>query len=319
MHRYILLLTWCLMAVNAKSQSALVAGDIAFIGINSDGSEDHFSFVLLRDFESGTEIKFTDNGWTSAGSFNSEYPESHITWTANSDLMAGSIEYVTTYNGNQLATSTLGTITGEKMTISVAGDQVLAYQGNKSDPVFIAALSFNYNNATMGEEFDGESTSNSTTALPDGLTLGSNAIHTFHQDQLIEMDNGMYNCVQTDGDKESLLAAICDVNNWQVDNDEAFDLVNCTFNVSVPTGIEFKDGKARNEKITLGSNVITIRFSSDEKCQVELYNARGVLVRNYSKIDGEFQAEISTAQLSKGLYLLYFVYNDERVVKKIIL
>jgi hypothetical protein len=48
--------------------TALSAGDIAIIGINSD-FPDTFSFVLNRDIEAGTVINFTDKGWRLPGAF----------------------------------------------------------------------------------------------------------------------------------------------------------------------------------------------------------------------------------------------------------
>ncbi len=39
----------------------LLPGDIAIIGFNSDGTDD-FTFVVLREIKSGTEIRFTDRG-----------------------------------------------------------------------------------------------------------------------------------------------------------------------------------------------------------------------------------------------------------------
>lgn len=48
------------------SQTTLVAGDIAIVGYNLESIvEDDFTFVLLRDITSGTNIKFTDFGWCS--------------------------------------------------------------------------------------------------------------------------------------------------------------------------------------------------------------------------------------------------------------
>ena len=45
-----------------KSQTTLSVGDIAFIGINSDGDDD-FSMLLLKDITAGTSFYITDKGW----------------------------------------------------------------------------------------------------------------------------------------------------------------------------------------------------------------------------------------------------------------
>ncbi len=52
------------------SQTTLSAGDIAIVGVNTD-NPDEFAFVLLTDVTTGTSIRFTDDGWFSAGGFRS--------------------------------------------------------------------------------------------------------------------------------------------------------------------------------------------------------------------------------------------------------
>jgi hypothetical protein len=56
---------------SAKAQTALSAGDLAFIGIQVNGSTDNFSFVSFKDLSAGTVVYFTDNGWTGTGFRNS--------------------------------------------------------------------------------------------------------------------------------------------------------------------------------------------------------------------------------------------------------
>ena len=54
-------------ALTAKAQT-LSPGDIAIVGFNFDNT-DQIAFVALTEIPSGTEIKFTDDGWLSTGSF----------------------------------------------------------------------------------------------------------------------------------------------------------------------------------------------------------------------------------------------------------
>jgi hypothetical protein len=56
---------------SAKAQTALSAGDLAFIGIQANGTPDNFSFVSFKDLSAGTVVYFTDNGWTGSGFRNS--------------------------------------------------------------------------------------------------------------------------------------------------------------------------------------------------------------------------------------------------------
>ncbi|WP_163312209.1 hypothetical protein, partial [Enterobacter cloacae] len=66
--------------------TTLAAGDLALVGYDADNPDD-FAFVLLRDIEAGTEIHFTDNGWTAAGAFRGG--EGIYTFTAAAALAAG--------------------------------------------------------------------------------------------------------------------------------------------------------------------------------------------------------------------------------------
>ena len=77
-----------------SSQSA--PGDIAFIAYNGDGNDD-FAFVLLVNVSSGAVIYFTDNEWN-GNAFNNTN-EGYVTWTATSNLTAGTVIVVTDANG----------------------------------------------------------------------------------------------------------------------------------------------------------------------------------------------------------------------------
>ncbi|MDX2360122.1 MAG: hypothetical protein QNK23_04910, partial [Crocinitomicaceae bacterium] len=60
----LLLIVLLLVGSNISySQTTLLPGDIAFVGVNVDGSFDDFSFVVLADLDASTQIKFTDQGW----------------------------------------------------------------------------------------------------------------------------------------------------------------------------------------------------------------------------------------------------------------
>jgi hypothetical protein len=161
--------------------SAINPGDIAIIGIYTD-APDKTAFVALANLPAGTTINFTDEGWKSSGSFRSG--ENHISWTAPS----GGI--------------TAGTVVALDMSdLSNSGDQVIAYTGSSSSPTFIFALN------NDGSSWASNATSNNNSALPTGLTNGSNAI------ALDEKDNAAYTGI-TSGTASALLAAIANKSNW---------------------------------------------------------------------------------------------------------
>lgn len=168
---------------DAPLATTLVAGDIAIIGINTDDA-DQFSFVLLTNITASTQINFTDNGWLSSGAFRTG--EGTMTWTASSDLCAGTVVNPA--------------VSG--MAFSASGDQILAYQGAAASPTFVYAL-----NDEGAGVWQATAADSNTSALPTGLTNGTTAV------ALTEIDNAIYTGT-TSGTRAALLAAISNNANW---------------------------------------------------------------------------------------------------------
>jgi len=182
------------------AQTTLVAGDIAILGMNCDNPDD-FSFLLLKDIDSGTQIKFTENGWFATGGFRTG--EGTQTYTAPSNLSAGT-KIIFSVNSADFSGTTFG--------FSTSGDQILAYQGDDATPTFIYALNNNGSHA-----WDADASSPNTSALPTGSTNGVNAV------AVDEMDNVMYNGSTTFSSSSSALSAISDYQNWIGDNSTRYD------------------------------------------------------------------------------------------------
>lgn len=115
----------------AIAQTTLSAGDIAIVRMNEDSPSDGFSFVILVPISSGTVIYFTEEGWgNSAWCGNTE---SHLQYTATSNLPAGSVVHI-----DETTTADVFSVTGAGGSITFAwsttnfnlsgGDQILAYQ-----------------------------------------------------------------------------------------------------------------------------------------------------------------------------------------------
>ena len=168
--------------------TTLSAGDIAIIGFNFD-NPDEFAFVSFVDIETGTEINFTDNGWQAAGSFRAN--EGTVTWIATNDIPAGTVV-------NPTLSSVL---------FSASGDQILAYQGDASNPTFIYGLNSEGNPGA----WQSDATSSNTSALPAGLVDGETAV------AIDEIDNAVYTGT-TSGTRAELLAAIGNSANWEGSN-----------------------------------------------------------------------------------------------------
>ncbi len=179
--------------------TSLSPGDIAITGVNMV-NPDQISVVFLVDIADGTEIKFTDNGWKSTNEWRTG--EGTHTWTASSAYNAGD-EIVIDLSGPLLSTS---------------GDQVIAYQ-NTSD--MIAAI-----NNEGSHVWQADATTSNTSALPQGLTNGTNCV------ALDETDNIQYDRSVISGSKEEILAAINDYTNWSGNNSTPLSLSTAGFTIT---------------------------------------------------------------------------------------
>lgn len=171
------------LSKNHHAQTILSPGDIAFTSFQST-NPDQFSFVILTDIQSGTEINFTDKGWQSSGSLRSR--EGIYTWTAITNYTCGDEINISSVSGMSLADD---------------GDQILAYQGTSTSPNFVAAINFNDSKWS-------DATSAQTSALPPGLTEGVTAV------AVGDRGNGYYNITTTTGGQNTILSQINDRNNW---------------------------------------------------------------------------------------------------------
>ena len=205
--RLVLAFSFFLLVTNARAQTTLVPGDIAFTGYFGNGVsglQDKFSFVLLAPISATTTIKFTDNGWLSTNVFRTG--EGIVTFTASSPLPAGT-EILITITGAATATATLvgggsaGTCSGTTMpSLSANGDQILAYQGAEASPTFISAIHMNVYDVAVGDPsttttaaWDGTANTAFASALPPGLTNGVNALW-IPGALTAEKDNAMFSC-----------------------------------------------------------------------------------------------------------------------------
>jgi uncharacterized delta-60 repeat protein len=226
------------------AQTTLSAGDIAVIGLNSDG-DDEFSFLLLKDITAGTSIYITDKGWNDATGFYSGIGDGIWQWSTADALSAGTIVHIKTTNNGVIEAGSLAATPGtvawvenNGTVISYSGDQIFLYQGTEASPTIIAACHWNVESYSTSANWDGACAAAQTSALPDQLTNGVNAIWLYGSGPT-EYDNFRYNCSVTSGTPSVLRAAINNISNWDVDstNSTAFTLnpFPCTFAVDIVT------------------------------------------------------------------------------------
>jgi len=169
-------------SLEQRKMLSINPGDIAFVMFNFD-DPDAFAFVALADIAAGEEIKFTDNGWTSGGSFR-----------PNEGIMSYTVPAGGLSAGEVVEPSVSG------VNLSASGDQILAYQGTAS---FVAAV-----NSEGAGVWQSDATNSNTSALPTGLVDGTTAV------ALAEVDNARYSGTLS-GTREELLAAINNKDNWE--------------------------------------------------------------------------------------------------------
>lgn len=162
-----------LVSVNlCKAQ--LVAGDIAIVGWNSDDNslntpgfvDDNINFVALTLIPAGTEIYFTDLGWTGTGfqsnplgscaSGTGALNDGIVKWTATTPVLGGTQVVLNVHFALTASTGTLTGILGSPsgglggpsgtspsyMSLATAIDQITAFTGTIASPTILAAVHY---------------------------------------------------------------------------------------------------------------------------------------------------------------------------------
>ena len=235
---------------DAAGGTTLTDGDIAITRINND-NPDTYSFLILTDIESGTEILFTTEYWGTnvpdgmggnipGPAFSNFYFT--IQFTATSDISAGEEVHI---NGDLMTVtfssgSTLGTISSlgpvnpfEGNLFHSGGDCILVFQGSKASPTFIAGISNETGvSGTSGDAWQTNFSVNDT-QLPAGKVNGQDGWLGLFPFGTTESDNCRYKetALHT-GTKEAVMAAIMDVNNWEFDNAIPWGESTETFSIS---------------------------------------------------------------------------------------
>lgn len=152
MKRFMLITLLSLVPLLGMGQTTLVAGDIIIVAINGDTDATYgrgFSFMPLVNLEAGTEIFFTDYGWSDVnGCF--------INSTAVSDVFikytapSGGVTAGTVLRSSTVSTTNFGfyyaygvsTYDYLNLVGVAASDEVLAFQGSIANPIFIYAATY---------------------------------------------------------------------------------------------------------------------------------------------------------------------------------
>ncbi|HWK55829.1 MAG TPA: Ig-like domain-containing protein [Parapedobacter sp.] len=237
-----------------KAQT-LNEGDLAVIGWNALTDEVHI--VTLVDIPAGTEIKITDKGWDQSINAFTVPPnpptssDGVVTWTLSGAMPAGTVLELF-LGGADGGTTLTDLTTSTNLTLDIVvsgffvndamlgtGDQIFIYQGADGNPFFI----FGMNNSSGPVDANNWNNNDPLFALRDSnlpngtgsqnaLTNGVNAIGL--RTAANQEDNVQYTGPTTTTDRNTWLARITDIANWDGTDDDEEDLENPITNAPEP-------------------------------------------------------------------------------------
>ncbi|MDF2380636.1 T9SS type A sorting domain-containing protein [Nostoc ellipsosporum NOK] len=245
----------CSFSTSAKAQTVLAPGDILFTGYNAipaaGAVPDTFTFVVLKPITVPTVIYFTERGyqggsaWQGAGG-----TEGTISLTTSTALSVGDLIEVhgvgaAAARRNEVPIGTVALVAGGNATtglsLSNAGDQVIAFQGGSGNPAgsgvtMIAGISWHLSCGTTtigGWNGAGCTYGAQSSAMPPGLTGGTNAFLVGLAGTAPNNDHATFNPLGTPYTVASLQAAIMNLGNWTQGGATGTTLFDLTPSVSL--------------------------------------------------------------------------------------
>lgn len=215
-----------------QAQTTLNPGDVVITGYNFSGSPnntsgDNFSFLILVDIESGTEIKFTDNGWRCPD--NSFYStEGHMKFTATTDVPKGT--QITCHpNATFISGSEYGTLArfSGDFNFNKDGEQILIYQGTTASPTLLFGITSNNDGS-----WDADADDSHTSAYPDACGSTNTPAIAIPYSGGDVMNNAYFDCSLVSGSRDAILAAITDNNNWLGSETAIVPTGSCPFSLT---------------------------------------------------------------------------------------
>lgn len=212
-----------LLLVSSFSFAQLAAGDIAFVGMNSDTDPNELSIVTLNVIAAGQTIIITDYGYNGASLDQSNTTaEGYITWNTTKTIAAGTIIKFTVGFGHTIGgqLTDYGAVTAVGWSgdaIASGGDNWFILQGSLASPTFIYAYA-NWSTPSHGVKtwvVNGAAISATTSCLPSTLINGTTA-NIQSGDPAYHFDNNVYTGSKT-GSKAAVLAALANSSNWSGD------------------------------------------------------------------------------------------------------
>lgn len=236
--RRALLMLGMIAAIPLASKAQLAAGDVVIVGWNSTDnstnvpgngySDDDIDFLLLTNITAGTDIYFTDFGWTASGFQTNEFStvpcatgtgavsDGCIKWTAATNMSAGTQVRIGVKFGLVASTGTVTSVNRSAgspggpgnfphMSLSTGSDQIYAFTGSLASPTLIAGVQYG---AAFIPTIPACSTT-STQSVDPGVALNGYAFVYNNTN-----DNAYYSGTLTAGTPAAVRTAVLNATNW---------------------------------------------------------------------------------------------------------
>lgn len=253
---YLLIVFFLILIQTARTQTSLVAGDLAFVSMKVSGSgSDAFSFITFKDLCKNTVIYFSDMPYRNTGGFCAFPQEFCVSMTVTTKIPAGTIVKYTdgtpgTFTmpaGAATIAYAFATAANQNMGFSSSDDNIFAFQGTYASPTFISSLKTSAYTASGGVTCSNRG----HTELPSSLTSGTNALF-----KNISGNDVIKYTGTTSGTIAAIKAAIFNSANWSTSSADFSGTISLTNAVTVTCTylpvelIEF-NASMENERVKL--------------------------------------------------------------------
>lgn len=268
----------------------LMPGDVVIVGYNFK-DPDEFSLLTLVNLQAGTQLYITDAGWDEQTS-SFRKGEGLITYTVPSGGISTGQQIVYPYAPG-FQTQGMNGFFG----LSMAGDQLLVFQGNIASPNFI----FGINDFNGNWQSHLDLINNQTSHLPSALVSGYTAlaINSFLQ--------ARFDCVNLQLDKVSFLKQLSNPANWiKVTDRVDLPLEACNF-TSLPLVVIKWDYQFINQEQLL----LNVKYANENKQNISW-------VLEDAELECVFKEDSYTCKLPSFLadqFLLKPCLNTENVTQ----
>ncbi len=194
---------------NAQINSGDIVVIYSFPETTSGGtSQDRIGLFLLADLPMGSTFNISEDGTADCTTL--ETDEGALTFTAQSNLTAGTVIDITVTSNSPSSTPPGVSNLSGTFAMSTAGDQVIIFTGTSASPTFIYSAFFD--GTSWDATCSGNCSSSSSVEPCSGETFAFGASPSG------EYDNSAYNGPTTFADAAAALAAINDPTNWTGDD-----------------------------------------------------------------------------------------------------